>query len=413
MKDRLLPTLESLLPEGLDLLRQMVAINSFTSNAAGVDALGGLTASAFAGLGFSAESVPSVHPLYGRHLFLRRSGAGPRVLLVTHLDTVFPPEEELRENFRWAPAPEERRIYGPGTVDIKGGTLVIWLALQALARLAPSVLEQADWMIAANSSEEALSDDFAARTAERCPAGAAAVLVYEGGAVRQDHLTLVPARKGKADYRLEVSGRGAHAGSFHAEGRNAIVALAEAVQRAAALTDYSQSLTVNVGRIEGGTVVNRVPHRAVAELEMRAFDPRVFADARGRIEALAGASAVVPDARLSVSCIGDTPPWSGDGATMDLFDHFGATAAELGLRVQAERRGGLSDANYLHPLGPTLDGLGPSGGNAHCSERSPDGLKVPEFVEVDSFVPKAALTALALSRAAGIGWQFSPGRSAS
>jgi glutamate carboxypeptidase len=59
--------------------------------------------------------------------------------------------------------------------------------------------------------------------------------------------------------------------------------------------------------------------------------------------------------------------------------------------VVPERRGGLSDANYLAHLGPTLDGLGPSGGCAHCSERSADGSKTPEFVETASFIPKAAL----------------------
>jgi glutamate carboxypeptidase len=45
---------------------------------------------------------------------------------------------------------------------------------------------------------------------------------------------------------------------------------------------------------------------------------------------------------------------------------------------------------------PTLDGLGPWGDNEHCSERSPDGSKLPEFVTVNSFVPKAAVNALAI-----------------
>ena len=47
---------------------------------------------------------------------------------------------------------------------------------------------------------------------------------------------------------------------------------------------------------------------------------------------------------------------------------------------------------------PTLDGLGPYGDNDHCSERSADGSKLPEYVEVRSFVPKAALNAMAVLR---------------
>ena len=80
------------LPDYLDMLRRMVAINSFTANPAGVDALGQLTAEMFAPLGFTADTVPSVNPEFGRHLVLTRPGqSGRKIGLVTHLDTVFPP----------------------------------------------------------------------------------------------------------------------------------------------------------------------------------------------------------------------------------------------------------------------------------------------------------------------------------
>jgi glutamate carboxypeptidase len=63
-----------------------------------------------------------------------------------------------------------------------------------------------------------------------------------------------------------------------------------------------------------------------------------------------------------------------------------------------EERGGLSDGNLLWDAAPTLDGLGPWGDHDHCSERSPDGSKVPEYVEVTGFVPKAALNVVAICR---------------
>ena len=69
----------------------------------------------------------------------------------------------------------------------------------------------------------------------------------------------------------------------------------------------------------------------------------------------------------------------------------------MGLPAVAVPRGGLSDANHLSHLGPTLDGLGPSGGNAHCSERTADGSKLPEYLEVNSMVPKAVMNAIALA----------------
>ena len=407
---RLISFLEARLPDGLALLEAWVGQNSFTANAPGVDALGRMTAEAFRSLGFEPEMVPSVTPGYGHHLFLRRRGnvnSRAPIVLVTHLDTVFPPEEEKANDFHWRPEPGEGRIYGPGTVDIKGGTLLIWLALQALAELDPEAFERTDWLIAANASEEALSADFGLRTAERCQpsrggaARAEAVLVFEGGLLRGREFTLVTGRKGKADYRVAATGRGAHAGSYHREGRNAIVALSRAIVDLARLTDYGRDLTVNVGAVRGGTVVNRVPHEAFCDLEMRAFDDRVFAEACGAIERMAGGSAEVDGCTLAVAQTGSTPAWPGDSGTARLLSLFTEVAADQCASVVPERRGGLSDANYLCGLGPTLDGLGPSGGYAHCSERSSDGSKTPEFLETACFVPKAALVVEALRRLCG------------
>ena len=88
---------------------------------------------------------------------------------------------------------------------------------------------------------------------------------------------MVVARKGRGTWRVTVSGRAAHAGGKHEHGANAIVQLGRTVQRVAALTDYARDLTVNVGTIGGGTVLNRVPHEAVAEGEFRTFTPEAFA----------------------------------------------------------------------------------------------------------------------------------------
>ena len=75
------------------------------------------------------------------------------MLLVTHLDTVFPLEEEESQDFHWRPEPGEGRIYGPGTVDIKGGTALIWLMLQGIRQADPELFEKTDWLIAANPAK--------------------------------------------------------------------------------------------------------------------------------------------------------------------------------------------------------------------------------------------------------------------
>src|SRR5215211_5378245 len=94
--------LEEQMPAALEMLRQMVGINSFTANREGVNRLARYTADCFAPLGFTAEYVPSTTPEYGDHLVMSRGGQSARtVALVSHLDTVFPAEEEQRNNFHW------------------------------------------------------------------------------------------------------------------------------------------------------------------------------------------------------------------------------------------------------------------------------------------------------------------------
>jgi glutamate carboxypeptidase len=97
-----------------------------------------------------------------------------------------------------------------------------------------------------------------------------------------------------------------------------------------------------------------------------------------------------------------TPPWPRNEATERLFAVWQAAAGELGYRVVPEERGGLSDGNHFWHVIPTVDGLGPSGGNAHCSEHSDDGSKEQEYVLVSSFVPKALLNMVAVLKLVGL-----------
>ncbi|MBK8000759.1 MAG: M20/M25/M40 family metallo-hydrolase [Verrucomicrobia bacterium] len=275
------------MPAALVHFERMVGMNSFTGNREGVNQLARYTAECFAPLGFTAEYVPSTNPHFGEHLVLTRRGKTNRsIALISHLDTVFPPEEEVRNNFRWQP--EGDLIYGPGTHDIKGGTIMMWLVLHALREHAPSVFEDITWKLLWNSSEEMLSHDFGDVCRARFDKNTLAALVFEAEGRLGLESLMVVARKGRATWRVSVSGRGSHAGAKHRHGANAIVQLGQTLQRIAAMTDYSRDLTFNVGTISGGTVLNRVPHEAIAEGEFRAFSPDAYAQAKAALLALAG-----------------------------------------------------------------------------------------------------------------------------
>lgn len=331
---------------------------------------------------------------------LARPGSGPKsIAMISHLDTVFPPEEEARNQFHWQV--EGDRIFGPGTNDIKGGTVMMWLVLKTLAAHAPAEFEATTWRLFLNSAEEMFSPDFGELCRARCGNDMLAALVFESeGRLGEEHLMVV-ARKGRASWRVTTTGRGAHAGSSHGHGANAIEQLGRVIKRIAALTDPARQLTVNVATVAGGTVLNRVPHEAVAEGELRAFTPEVYEHAKAALLALSGPGEVRAKSdgfpcTINIEILSESRPWPRNAATDRLFEFWRAAGEQAGYPTNHQERGGLSDGNLIWDAVPTLDGLGPWGDNSHCSERSADGLKLPEYVERSSFVPKATANALAI-----------------
>lgn len=392
------------LPAALELLRQMVEINSWTLNPEGVNRLAKFTAESFESLGFAAEFVPSANPQFGNHLVLTRKGKSSRsIAMVSHLDTVFPPEEEARNNFHWLI--EGGRAYGPGTQDIKGGTVMMWLVLRALQSHAPNVFENITWKLFLNSSEEMFSPDFGDLCRSHFDAETLAALIFETeGRLGKEGLMVV-ARKGRATWRVTVIGRGAHAGGKHPQGANAIEQLAKILPRIAALTNYSRDLTFNIGTVSGGTVLNRVPHEAAAEGEFRAFTPETYAHGKSALLALAGLGDVRSSAdgfccEVKVEILSESRPWPRNNETDQLYEYWKEAGDQLNIPMNLQERGGLSDGNLIWDAVPTLDGLGAWGDNDHCSERSADGSKVPEYIELSGIVPKAMLNTVAILKLA-------------
>lgn len=397
--------LEERLPEALKTLEQMVAINSFTANRAGVNQLGALTARVFADLGFRSRVVPAKVADLGDHLVLERPGQagtnGPTVAMISHLDTVFPAEEEIRNNFHWRL--EGERIYGPGTVDIKGGTTMIYLVLSAMQALYREAFEATRWILLFNAAEEILDPGFGQVARSVIPADALACLVFEGGRMEENRFSIVAARKGMVTYRIEAEGKAAHAGSNHKGGANAITQLARTVDVIAGMTDYEREITFNVGAFTGGTVSNRVPHYAVAHGEMRAYSPEILAEGVQRLLDLQENHSVRSHrgdfpCQVRVEIRQQWGPWPPNAATEALLAHWQEAGRDMGVEVIREERGGLSDGNFIWDHVPTLDGLGVSGGNAHCSERSADGKKDQEYLDLPSILPKATLNTLAILR---------------
>jgi glutamate carboxypeptidase len=215
-----------------------------------------------------------------------------------------------------------------------------------------------------------------------------AALVLECARANGD---IVSARKGIADLALTVRGRAAHAGIEPEKGRNAILAAARLVEQLHGLNDRWPTVTCNVGVIAGGTRPNVVAESCRVEVDLRAANGVEFAEAEMAVRELA-ATPQIPDTTVETTVIASHPPMEKSPASARLVTLAQAIAGELGFTVTDTATGGASDANTTAAAGlPTLDGLGPIGGDDHAP---------PEWLDLGSVLPRTTLVAGLIDRIA-------------
>jgi glutamate carboxypeptidase len=134
---------------------------------------------------------------------------------------------------------------------------------------------------------------------------------------------------------------------------------------------------------------------------MRAFSIDIYDQALQKLCALSEDSQISTadgsfQCKVEIAIEKKTAPWQSNPDTDNLFSIWQEAGQSLGMNVIREQRGGLSDGNYTWNHIPTIDGLGPDGGNAHCSEDDPENGKEQEFVRISSLVPKAILNTIAI-----------------
>lgn len=352
------------------LVRDLTAIESPSAHAAGVQAVARRLERELAALGLTVELLPV---LGAGPILVARSpasaAAGP-VLLLGHMDTVWPLETLARRPLRT----DGDRLFGPGALDMKGGLVVIVFALRLLAE--KGALPAATVFL--TPLEETGCEPYRERLLEQMRS-ARAVLCFEnawpGGAVKTE-------RKGVASLTLTARGRAAHAGSEFFEGANAITALAEICLQAARLTDREREITVNVGTFLGGVHPNVVPDFAQASLDVRF---RTVEDGERTVRAIASAACADPRILLEIARQGFYPPMERTAEVARLFSLATQVAEEMGLSLSESATGGASEASFAAAMGiPTLDGLGPDGAGEHAAD---------EHVLLPSLAERAALAA--------------------
>jgi glutamate carboxypeptidase len=284
----------------------------------------------------------------GSRPHLRWRFGAPRVLVLGHLDTVWPAGTVRR----WPFTIEGDRASGPGVFDMKAGLV---MALHAIAAMPDptgiELLVTTDEEIGSVDSRTLIVDE--ARAVE-------AVLVLEpslDGSLKTE-------RKGAGLYSLRVAGRAAHAGLEPEKGVNATVELAHQVPGIVALGDADRGTSVTPTTARAGEVHNQVPGSARLDIDVRATTEE---ELRRVDEALRALSPVLPGASLQLDGGIDRGPLRPERSDA-LYELARRCATEIGIPVPGRAyAGGASDGNFTANAGvPTLDGLGAVGGNAHA-----------------------------------------------
>lgn len=351
-------------------LRDLVEIESPSDDKASVNAA----------MGFAAELVKPMGARIRKHkqrqfgdiLEIRFGPSQSKrkpILLLGHLDTVWP-----LGTLRTMPWREQDgRYYGPGVLDMKAGVVMALAATRALDQIGVS----RPVTLLLNSDEE-VGSPVSRPITERLALASEAVLVLEPA----QGLACKTARKGIADYRLQVTGVAAHSGVDFARGHSAILELARLVQTVAGFTDLKLGRTVNPGVISGGTRSNVVAAEAWADVDVRIARA---SDAVKIDRLFRRLKCTDPACKLEVTGGMNRPPMERKPGTVALYKQARRLASDLGFELAEASTGGGSDGNFTAALGvPTLDGLGAVGEGAHAAHES---------VVIEHLVPRTALLA--------------------
>ncbi|BAB04071.1 carboxypeptidase G2 [Halalkalibacterium halodurans C-125] len=364
--------------EMLSLLKALVNIDSGSYYKEGVDRVGRMLTNAFKQIGFKVAIFKQER--YGDHLLFTHPHAfDPKILLVAHMDTVFPVGTAAARPFQLIGT----RAYGPGVIDMKGSLVACLYAIKALVGAQSPAVKQVAVLM---TSDEEIGAPSGREIIEKIGVGKKAVLVMEPA--RKDG-SLVTARRGGGRYTLNVTGRAAHSGVEPEKGRSAIEELAHKIMKLHALSDYKSGISVNVGVIEGGTAVNTVADRAKAKVDIRISRLEQAEPLDRDIRRICG-TPDVDGTTIELKGGITRPPMERNAQTVALFQLIQQVASTIGLELTETATGGSSDASFTSALGiPTIDGMGPVGGFPHSEK---------EYLRVDTMQERTLLLAKVIER---------------
>lgn len=346
-------------------LKELVAINTHTPNTDGVDAGMDLLTRMAEDMGFTVETVNARH-----RLIKSGSGVPPRVMLITHMDTVHPVDSDFKE---YTPL-GDGFVQGPGVGDIKGGTVIGLWTMKAISE----ICRDYDLQMVVSADEERGSPTIRKWYWNRDEHGADYAIGLEPGFPQGDlsptvDLGVVYQRRGYAAISFTIKGKSAHSGEAHF-GLSAVEAAAHKILALQALNDPSRNIAVNVGMINGGTAANTVPGEVTGVVSFRFERKADGEEIKSVVERILSEPVIYNEPmelRDSAEFQTDTfiPPMESTPQSQKLVDIVLEEAKALAHPVVAIARGGGSDANHVSGSGvPSICGMGAPAQGIHTQE---------------------------------------------
>ncbi|MGE4252289.1 MAG: glutamate carboxypeptidase [Parvibaculaceae bacterium] len=377
----LLRRADALTPSYLKTVEEMVAIDSPTHFMPGIEKMTQVIARRMTELGGETRIVPASVD-QGNNLIGTWRGTGKGdILLLAHMDTVHKEGSAAEWPFR----SDGKRAFGPGVLDDKGGIALGLASIDLLRRTGFTEFGRITFLV--NSDEERGSfgsRDLIGHLAREHDVA----FVLEFGSPA-DKVTSW--RKGIAYFKLEVTGKAAHAGAEPEKGCNALAEAAHQVLQLGKLGDPAKETTINFTVIKAGDRPNIIPDKAFAQADVRILHPRELARleadykrlAEKKLFACTKVAAIVEHGR---------PPFPPSPGTDALVKKAQGFYREIGIELGVEGSGGATDGNYSAAAGTvTLDALGPVGGGAHTRD---------EYIDIDRIGPRIYLLARLIMDAA-------------
>ncbi len=346
-------------------LKEFVELNTYTANEDGVDEGMDRLAQLAEDMDFTVETVNARH-----RLVKSGDGNGPRILLISHMDTVHPPDNGFNQ---YEPL-DDGFVRGPGVGDIKGGMVLALWAMKAISE----ICDHYDVRMVVSANEEIGSPTIRDWYGDRDEHGADYAIGLEPGfpqgpLTAEVDLGVVYQRRGYAMFNFTVHGKASHSGTPEL-GLSAIEAAAHKVIKLQALNAPERGISVNVGKLNGGTAGNTVPGEVTGLVSFR-FETQADGEAMQQAVIEVFEAPAVHNAEQGIS---DTttyelalflPPMERTAESQKLVDIVLEEAKTLGQPVVAIARGGGSDANHVSGSGvPSICGMGAPSEGIHTND---------------------------------------------